>query len=554
MVFLSTCQVLLGYPLTRSVFAFGTRTLIPRTLVEEIAVGLLLVVPLSMVVAFATKRVAASGYGKPPYVRSDIWTTILITLVGDLFLELLLPSLQCLPMELPWEEFTLLLQPSQQPQQPWSHSAALTSYLMWLQQSWGFSCPDDMDRSDLLSTDAVGTLLTLRLLCMCLGVYVGESFCPIALTGGIACGKSTVIKLLVHPPSQQHHGSSSASSSAPSNRKSARKGGNNSSSNKTKKAKSSFLSASAQSFTSHVASTVEDEGSFWIVDTDKIAHEILLPPSVLASSSGPAYDLDDEDDEYDDDLDESDDDDDHGSSSGGGGGGGGPRSPGDKRSRRRRFHYKVSPKDSVYHTILRTFANDHDDGNHHGGGRRHRHFLLASNNYLIDRDKLGALVFADRSLRQQLNRITHPRIFAVMMKQILQGIYASSYDIVCADIPLLFESMGSLRYMFGLVIVVACSKEHQFQRLKHRNPELSEAQCWDRIHAQLPVSQKVQRADLVIVNDGSLSDLAHDVEEVRREVMGRLFGVGMSLLQMLLLVGGSLSLAVSSKLFTSWTG
>jgi hypothetical protein len=43
------------------------------------------------------------------------------------------------------------------------------------------------------------------------------------------------------------------------------------------------------------------------------------------------------------------------------------------------------------------------------------------------------------------------------------------------------------------------------------------------------------------------------VERVRRDVMGRIYGVGMSLLQMLLLVGGSLSLAVSSKLFSTWT-
>jgi hypothetical protein len=49
---------------------------------------------------------------------------------------------------------------------------------------------------------------------------------------------------------------------------------------------------------------------------------------------------------------------------------------------------------------------------------------------------------------------------------------------------------------------------------------------------------------------GDLEALSEDVEKLRREVIGRVFGVGMSLLQMLLLVGGSLSLAVSSKLFS----
>ena len=49
---------------------------------------------------------------------------------------------------------------------------------------------------------------------------------------------------------------------------------------------------------------------------------------------------------------------------------------------------------------------------------------------------------------------------------------------------------------------------------------------------------------------GDLDALSEEVEKLRRDVIGRIFGVGMSLLQMLLLVGGSLSLAVSSKLFS----
>jgi hypothetical protein len=89
----------------------------------------------------------------------------------------------------------------------------------------------------------------------------------------------------------------------------------------------------------------------------------------------------------------------------------------------------------------------------------------------------------------------------------------------------------------------------QFKRLRKRNPELSESECRDRIQSQLPLDQKIHMADLVIWNNGDVEALALQVEAVRRDVMGRVYGVGMSLLQMLLLVGGSLSLAVSSKLF-----
>lgn len=59
-------------------------------------------------------------------------------------------------------------------------------------------------------------------------------------------------------------------------------------------------------------------------------------------------------------------------------------------------------------------------------------------------------------------------------------------------------------------------------------------------------------ADIVIDNDGDLEQLREQVEEARRDLMGRLYGIGMSLLQMLLLIGGSTSIAVSSKFYTHW--
>jgi dephospho-CoA kinase len=138
-----------------------------------------------------------------------------------------------------------------------------------------------------------------------------------------------------------------------------------------------------------------------------------------------------------------------------------------------------------------------------------------------------------------------------MMRQLLHGAYLSPRDVVCADIPLLFEAMSGLRRMFALVIVVACSRDVQFRRLRERNPELTPEQCWERIDSQMPIEDKVARADLVIWNNGTVEELEHEVEMARKEVVGRIYGIGMSLLQMLLLVGGSLSLAVSSKFFAS---
>ena len=421
--------------------------------------GVFFIFPISILVAHLTVRIAAAGW-RPSVMRSDVWTTVLITAVGDVFLEILLPSLQCLPSHTLHEEGL--------------DNGESSSYWLWFQQTWGFSCPKVLSREHLLSPDSVGTLLTVRLIFMCIGVYLGESFMPVALTGGIACGKSTVAQMLLDPKR-------SIPQQSPGHRK--------------KKKPRQASTSNEQSVTSSLLEP-EEEGSFLIVDTDSIAHEILLPPSVLAGESDASNEND---------------------------------------------LYTVHPGESVYYDILEAFGDEEDDNKN-----------ILDENGLVDRRKLGEIIFHDPSQRRVLNRITHPRIILIMLKRLLHGIFLSSQDIVCADVPLLFES-GQLRWLFSLSIVVACDAEKQFQRLRKRNPDLTEQQCRDRIQSQFSMDRKVQLADIVVWNNGDLEQLSEEVERVRRDVMGRIYGIGMSLLQMLLLVGGSLSLAVSSKLFSSWT-
>lgn len=495
MVFISTLQVLLGQPSARSVFAFGFRHLTQRIALEEIAVGLFFTFPLSLLVAHVTVRIAAAGR-RPSWIRSDIWTTFLITIVGDVFLEILLPSLQCLPphtdqnswqdvfAELLWDDTDISTRELEE-------SLQSPSFWIWFQRVWGFACPSDSrtDRQQLLSPDAVGSLLTLRLFFMCLGVYLGESFLPIALTGGIACGKSTVAQMFVDPRgvaggAGEKKGSKGSRRRRP---KSSSSTSNDTTRSQPRQTGGSFFSSNSE----------EEEGTFYIIDADSIGHEILLPPSVLAAGGkGPSEDGGDE--------------------------------------------YTVYPNESVFEDILNTFGDSDAD---------HRNIL--DDNGLIDRRKLGAIIFQDASQRRALNKVTHPRILLILLKRLLYGIFWSNNDFVCADVPLLFES-GQLRRLFGITIVVACDPEIQLQRLRARNPDLTEQQCRDRIASQIPMEEKAKKADICIWNNGDLDALADQVEEVRRDVMGRVYGIGMSLFQMLLLVGGSLSLAVTSKLFLMW--
>ena len=165
--------------------------------------------------------------------------------------------------------------------------------------------------------------------------------------------------------------------------------------------------------------------------------------------------------------------------------------------------------------------------------------------------QIGVIVFQDRHLRRRLNSITHPRILLVLLKRLLYGLFWSGNDFCCADLPLLFES-GKLRWLFGWVICVSCPREMQLSRMKVRNPDWTEQECQARIDSQWPISEKRALSDSVIDNSATLQSLRQQVEDVRMDLMQRRYGlIGMSLMQMLLLIGGSTTIAVSSKWYTS---
>lgn len=149
---------------------------------------------------------------------------------------------------------------------------------------------------------------------------------------------------------------------------------------------------------------------------------------------------------------------------------------------------------------------------------------------LIDRRKLGEMVFADRQKRMKLNSITHPKIRKIMLMHILmEGLGLSSSQskrkkshakqlVVCVDIPLLFEGGLPMRLLFGTIIVVACNPTLQLERLHSRNSDLTIEQCQQRIASQIPVEEKARKADMVIWNDESLKSLKIQVRQVKEKV------------------------------------
>ncbi len=126
----------------------------------------------------------------------------------------------------------------------------------------------------------------------------------------------------------------------------------------------------------------------------------------------------------------------------------------------------------------------------------------------MDRQKLGAIVFADAKARYDLERITHPRIIELSQQRIAAGL-ASDAPLVSVDIPLLYE--GERNSTFPGVLVVYAPPDVQIRRLRERNG-LDETAARQRLDAQLPIDEKRRRATWVIDNSGDLDETERQVD------------------------------------------
>jgi dephospho-CoA kinase len=126
----------------------------------------------------------------------------------------------------------------------------------------------------------------------------------------------------------------------------------------------------------------------------------------------------------------------------------------------------------------------------------------------LDREMLGQKVFADPEARRMLESVTHPAI-AHLAECRLAELNKGPHDLIVYEAPLLFEAGAESRVDQTLVIVV--DPAVQLQRLLERNT-LTEAEARQRITAQWPQADKVQKADYVIDNSGSLEQVRVMVE------------------------------------------
>jgi dephospho-CoA kinase len=134
----------------------------------------------------------------------------------------------------------------------------------------------------------------------------------------------------------------------------------------------------------------------------------------------------------------------------------------------------------------------------------------------IDRQALADIVFADPAKLTLLNEITHPAIFA-RIADLLEA-HHDQDEVVVLDAALLIEA--GLAEGVDVLVVVHSPREIQVERLAAKG--MGERDASARIAAQLAPERRLERADIVIDNTGSLEELGRRVDQLWAELQRRL--------------------------------
>jgi len=122
----------------------------------------------------------------------------------------------------------------------------------------------------------------------------------------------------------------------------------------------------------------------------------------------------------------------------------------------------------------------------------------------LDRAKLREHVFGNPNLRRKLEGVIHPKLRKECLEKVAKYRRNQRTTLFVADVPLLFESGFDFGQEFNLV--VATSEATQSARLKDRS-RFDDKMIVSILSAQLPIMEKVTRADVVFWNEGRRNTL-----------------------------------------------
>lgn len=127
-------------------------------------------------------------------------------------------------------------------------------------------------------------------------------------------------------------------------------------------------------------------------------------------------------------------------------------------------------------------------------------------NGVLNRTKLGEIVFSDYQKLKKLNSLVHPAVF----QDFEDWKNAQNSEFVVKEAAILFES-GSYKQC-DLVLTVSAQQEIRIIRTMERD-QMSREKVENRMSKQWSDHEREAKADYVIHNEGSFMDLERTVEQ-----------------------------------------
>jgi dephospho-CoA kinase len=166
-------------------------------------------------------------------------------------------------------------------------------------------------------------------------------------------------------------------------------------------------------------------------------------------------------------------------------------------------HELLEPGEKVYEEVVRRFGQG-----------------ILDPDRTINRTRLAELAFDAKHPRiYELNSIVHPGVIE-RYQQWMEDIGRREPDaIAMLEAALLLEA--GLRRRFDRVIVVSATPQQRIERWEkrlHLDSEAARREVTRRMMAQAPDEAKIQAADYVIDNSGSLEETRNQVRKVYEEL------------------------------------
>jgi dephospho-CoA kinase len=112
----------------------------------------------------------------------------------------------------------------------------------------------------------------------------------------------------------------------------------------------------------------------------------------------------------------------------------------------------------------------------------------------LDLSKLATFTFLDTEKRKEIEAIVHP----LVMQQFEDWATQQDSEMVVLESAIIFEA--ELEKYFDKIVVVDAPLDVRIQRVRDRNPQLSDTEIMLRIDSQMPQEEKCRRGDFVIWN------------------------------------------------------